>query len=341
MEDRGESQSTEIASVEDAMAELDRREAARAAAKGDAGDDAPDDDEEEAAPGGDEDSDNSDSDDDAEDSESDAEDVDAPKEAEEVEFDGKKLAIPKGTPPALVEAVKSLGNDLKADYTRKTQEVAQERGQVSQARQALGQQIAQAQQQAQALAQIAQSVLGEEPGLDLAQQDPQTYLVQQGLYRQRVQVFNQLQQQAQAAQQQALEMQSQQVAENKAREQAALFAAMPELKDEAKRTAFAERALKVAEKYNLPKEAVFSDSTNHNLFLMLRDLAEYEKLKAQTGAVKQKLASVQPPKVHKSSASVAPSEQKSMRTKEAKQQFMKSERSMKDVARWIQATTPR
>lgn len=339
MEDRGESQSTEIASVEDAMAELDRREAARAAEKGEASE--PDDDEEEAAPSGDDDSDDSEESDDAEDSESDTEEQDAAKEAEEVEFDGKKLAIPKGTPPALVEAVKALGNDLKADYTRKTQEVAQERQQVQQARQSVGQQIAHAQQAAQALAQIAQSVLGEEPGLDLAQQDPQTYLVQQGLYRQRVQVFNQLQQQAQAAQQQALEMQAQQVAENKTREQAALFAAMPELKDEAKRAAFAERALKVAEKYSLPKETLFSDSTNHNLFLMLRDLAEYEKLKAQTGSVKQKLAAVQPPKVHKSSASVAPSEQKAVRSKEAKQQFMKSDRSMKDVERWIRSTTPR
>lgn len=332
MEDRGESQSTEIANVADAMAELDRRDAARAKEAG-AEVDA---DEVETV-----ESDEEDGDDEAPDDESDAEDDDTPDEPAEVEFDGKKLAIPKGTPPALVEAVKSLGNDLKADYTRKTQEVAQERSQVAQARQHIGQQIAQAQQNAQALAQLAQSVLGEEPGLDLAQSDPHTYLVQQGLYKQRMQVFNGLQHQAQQAQQQAAEMQAQHTAENKTREQQALFNAMPELKDTGKREAFAQTALKVAERYNLPQSAVFSDSTNHNLFLMLRDLAEFHKIKEQTASAKTKLAAVPPPKVHKSTASAGQTEAKAVRSKDAKQQFMKSGRSMKDVERWIRSTTPR
>lgn len=334
MDDRGDSQSTEIASVADAMAELDRRDAARAKEAG-ASEDA-DEGEDEVGT-----SDDDAGDDEAPDDESDTEDEDAPDEPAEVEFDGKKLAIPKGTPPALVEAVKSLGNDLKADYTRKTQEVAQERGQVAQARQHIGQQIAQAQQNAQALAQLAQSVLGEEPGLDLAQSDPHTYLVQQGLYKQRMQVFQGLQYQAQQAQQQAVEMQAQQTAENKTREQQALFNAMPELKDTAKREAFAQAALKVAERYNLPQATVFSDSTNHNLFLMLRDLAEFHKIKEQTATAKTKLASVPPPKVHKSTASAGQTEQKTVRSKEAKTQFMKSGRSMKDVERWIRSTTPR
>ncbi len=332
MEDRGESQSTEIATVADAMAELDRREAARAE---EAGEDADESQEEDST------SEADDSDDEPPEDESEAEDEDTPDETAEVEFDGKKLVIPKGTPPALVEAVKSLGNDLKADYTRKTQEVAQERQQVQQARQNVGQQIAQAQQAAQALAQLAQSVLGEEPSLELAQQDPQSYLVQQGLYRQRLQVYQGLQQQAQQAERQAAEMQAQQVAAQKAQEQAALFDKMPELKDSEKREAFAQTALKIAEKYSLPQAAVFSDTTNHNLFLMLRDLAEYHKLKEQTASAKTKLAAVPPPKVHKSTASAGQTEAKSVRTKEAKKQFMNSGRTMKDVERWIRNTTPR
>jgi hypothetical protein len=116
---------------------------------------------------------------------------------------------------------------------------------------------------------------------------------------------------------------------------------MPELKDSAKREAFAQTAAKVAEKYNLPQATLFSDTTNHNLFLMLRDLAEYHKLKEQTGSVKTKLAAVPPPKVHKSTASAGQTEAKAVRSKEAKQQFMKSGRSMKDVERWIRSTTPR
>lgn len=60
--------------------------------------------------------------------------------AEQIEFDGKKLDIPPGTPPALVESVKALANDLKADYTRKTQEVAEGRKAVEQRFEAIQQQ---------------------------------------------------------------------------------------------------------------------------------------------------------------------------------------------------------
>ena len=57
-----------------------------------------------------------------------------------VEFDGKKLQIPKGTPPELVESVKQLANDLKADYTRKTQDVAASRREVTARTEAVEQQ---------------------------------------------------------------------------------------------------------------------------------------------------------------------------------------------------------
>lgn len=42
-----------------------------------------------------------------------------------VDLDGKPLEIPIGTPPALVQAVTKMSADLKADYTKKTQEVAE------------------------------------------------------------------------------------------------------------------------------------------------------------------------------------------------------------------------
>jgi hypothetical protein len=42
-----------------------------------------------------------------------------------VDLDGKRVEIPPGTPPALVDAVKKMTADLKADYTRKTQGAAE------------------------------------------------------------------------------------------------------------------------------------------------------------------------------------------------------------------------
>lgn len=49
-----------------------------------------------------------------------------------VEFDGKKWELPKGTPPELAEGVKKMADDLKADYTRKSQARAEEERKVRQ-----------------------------------------------------------------------------------------------------------------------------------------------------------------------------------------------------------------
>lgn len=46
-----------------------------------------------------------------------------------VEFDGKTWELPPGTPPELAEGVKKMADDLKADYTRKTQSIADMRRQ--------------------------------------------------------------------------------------------------------------------------------------------------------------------------------------------------------------------
>jgi hypothetical protein len=54
-----------------------------------------------------------------------------------VDIDGKKLEIPQGTPPALVEGVTKLAADLKADYTKKTQEVAEQRKAIEQKSEAI------------------------------------------------------------------------------------------------------------------------------------------------------------------------------------------------------------
>lgn len=49
-----------------------------------------------------------------------------------VEFDGKKWELPPGTPPELAEGVKKMADDLKADYTRKSQARAEEERRVRQ-----------------------------------------------------------------------------------------------------------------------------------------------------------------------------------------------------------------
>ena len=49
-----------------------------------------------------------------------------------VEFDGKKWELPPGTPPELAEGVKKMADDLKADYTRKSQARAEDERRIKQ-----------------------------------------------------------------------------------------------------------------------------------------------------------------------------------------------------------------
>jgi hypothetical protein len=69
-----------------------------------------------------------------------SDEAEAEEVVDEIEFDNKKVAIPKGTPPELVSAVKKMADDLKADYTRKTQEAASIRQTVQQRQEAIEQQ---------------------------------------------------------------------------------------------------------------------------------------------------------------------------------------------------------
>jgi len=114
------------------------------------------------------------------------------EEAEEIEFDGKKLAIPPGTPPTLVTAVKKMADDLKADYTRKTQEAAEEKRTVAIKAQAVQaqEQLLNANFQRAVALKAAQDKLSQYDKLDwqsIAQQDPaqatQLNLAQQQLSR--------------------------------------------------------------------------------------------------------------------------------------------------------------
>lgn len=337
-------------SAADAVAELERREAARRAeakaAKAPKEEPAPaplpapvadEDTSDDAEEGDDADEDLEDDADDGDDVATDDEDIDDGPDLTTVSIDGKELEIPKGTPKALVERVQALASDLKADYTRKTQEVAQERHTV-QAAWAQAQQTAQQLQQAQAaLLQFAGNALGEPPDLSLAQADPQAYLVQRGLFEQRQAQLQHLIQQGQAitAQQQA--MQEQQRAERLSKGMGELLTHMPELKDPNKRAEFGRVAADVGAQYGF-SQAEIAAIEDPRMILALRDLAKAKQaLKTRedaTKTVKSKLANV-PPKTVKPRASAG---QQGSRTAEAKAQFLRSGRSQKDLMRFLRAT---
>ena len=359
-----------FASVSDAVAELERREkqraqerkAAKAASAGDdtkaapAAEEGDDDDDTEAKPtkrkpepdakpakkaapvaeGED--------DDDGEEAEDNGEDEDQADEASDDDADDDREPAKKPEPaPTPKVKLKIEGREVEADaaevqdyvekgvkYTRETQAIQQERQAIDQGRQQLQQHVKALQDQAQALAQMAQAVIGTEPDLQLAQQDPQTYLVQQGLHRQRMQAYQQIMQQSQAAAQQAHALQQQQQGEAVARERASILKAMPELADSAKLASFQGRAAQVAQEYGYSGQDM-QGMFDHRFYVMLRDLGRLRDMEAARAKGAQKLAAApakQLPGPQASSQREGPRD-----AKKAKAEFLRSPRTLRDVKR--------
>jgi len=325
MEGTQEGNSGVFDSIADAVAELDRREVAREAAKGNANEEAP--------------------------AQSEAEEIVEEPEGEEVapeeqveeeqpakvsvEFDGKTLEIPEGTPPELVEATQKLASDLKADYTRKTQAVAEEKKVVESAKARVSTDIQQLQQAQQALAQMAHALIGDEPDLSLAQTDPHDYLIRKEMHAKRVQQFQHLMQHGEtltAQQKQALDAQE---AERMRSEAQALLKAVPELSKPEKFAEFRSTAIEVGSKYGISADEI-AGLTDHRMILALRDLAKFHKQQAASGELKTKLQNV-PPKVAKPGATQ--SNAKGQQAAEAKREFMKSARTDRDLRRYLAKTS--
>jgi hypothetical protein len=257
------------------------------------------------------------------------------KPVKAVEFGGKQLELPAGTPLAVADQIQEFGRSLNADYTRKTQAVAQEAQRVQAATQQTAQ-FAQHLQQAQAaLAQFAQATLGEPPGLDLAQADPQTYLVQRALYEQRANQFNALLQQGQQLTQHQSALHERQMADFMARETSAMFEHIPELKSEGKRREFMERAVKVAGNFGISPQEV-ANFTDHRMIRILDALMKAQGRERVSQDVKKHLANV-PPKAAKPGVATTDAGT-NQRKADAKRRFMSGQRSMRDVERYLRET---
>ena len=349
-------------SVEDAVAELDRRDAARRAEKAAArakaaeaekpepkaeaqqDEDSEDSDEAEEADEDDDDDDVRRQADDGEDSEDEREEAPAEEGDDEppvrvVRLDGQDVEIPKGTPRALVEKVSKLADDLKADYTRKTQEVAQARSALAESAKANEEMVAQVQRAQQTVLRMAQQMIGEPPSLELAQSDIQAYTIQKALYEQRVQQLQALNQESggltQAQQQRAAKEREQALAE----EARKMVSVMPALAKPEARDKFLASAVEAAAKSGFSREDVQSVADHRMLHLLGRLIDAEARLAAQERAgssVSAKLKNV-PPKVAKAGAA-SNDNGHGDRARKAKSQFLRSGRTLADVKRYLSAT---
>ena len=205
-----------------------------------------------------------------------------------IDLDGKRLEIPPGTPPALVEAVKKMTADLKADYTRKTQGAAEAARsvQMKESNLQLQQQLIQANSQRIAQLTNAQSRLTQYDQIDwqgLIDADPVHAQKMQVAYQQERRSFDELYQQfvhdEDQRSQAAAAYQMQKVAEG----EALLQKAIPKWGADKKR-----QVLENALTYGYAREELDSLADPRHV-MVLHDAAQWRALQAQKKTAMQKV----------------------------------------------------
>lgn len=333
--------------VEDDAGERDTKrpgeKRAKVAAKDDAGDGEADDD-----------SDDQDAEDDedeeaprkrraADDSEDDDGDDDSDADSEDDEPE------PKDKPPAKIK-LKIAGREVEATPDEVSQHVERSNNEVQQirrfaveAKQHFDSQAAELRQQAQMLQQVATHLLGQPPDNALIQSAPQEYLAQEAAYKQRMQLVQALQNLNQQHAQRTDAEQQQARSALKQQQVAALLRAMPELADPTKLAAYQGRFSKVAQKYGFSAQEA-ENMLDHRMYIMVRDLGRLadmdESAARNREKVREKLRNAEPLKSPKSGAVARPRDTQESRAKEAKRAFMKSGKTMRDLRRYVERTSP-
>lgn len=169
---------------------------------------------------------------------------------------------------------------LKADYTRKTMALAEER-KANDAREA---EISQLKKQfSEALQYWAVPIQQEPDWGDLAaKMSPQEFNLARAQYEQR-------QRQAQQAQKYYTQMQEQERQTVLQREQAALLEKIPEWRDQTAYRAAAQDLTEAGAEYGFGADEL-AGIVDHRMLLVLRDAAAYRKIKADKPAVTKKVA---------------------------------------------------
>lgn len=172
---------------------------------------------------------------------------------------------------------------LKADYTRKTMAIADERKAVE----AEKSEVSQLKQQLSEALQSWAVPTEQEPDWEqLARtKPPQEVLAAQAQWQKR-------QRQAQAAREQFLQLRQQQLAETVSREQEQLFTKVPEWRDPSKYTEAANTIAKTGQDYGFTLDEL-QGLVDHRMILVLKDAAAYRALQA-TKPAEKKVTQTQP-----------------------------------------------
>jgi hypothetical protein len=206
--------------------------------------------------------------------------------------DDTEVELEDGTKISIAQLKRN--NLFQRDYTRKTEELAQQRRQLDQEYQ---QRVSEAErdiaQRRDLILELASQFIPQKPSMELMQQDPLAYMEQQALYEQnmqKLQALHQHKQQETAAQAQRRQQEEAQFIQE---QRSKVLELLPHLKDDKKREAFRSDIAEIG----IKKFGITPDEVNSlydaRYMRILHDAIAYQKLKDKAGSI-QKTVTAKP-----------------------------------------------
>lgn len=246
--------------------------------------------------------------------------------------DNAKVRLADGTVTTIAE-LKS-GSLRNADYTRKTQEVAEQRRALETQSEAFEASQKELAQQREYVSQLLQSLTPQAPDPALLNSDPLKYMQDKANFEAWQQHEQYLRGMSEADKAKAAEKTN---AERQTRinsEWAQLMGKAPDLNDKAKFSAFEADVFKFGEEYGFSRDDLINSvPTDHRMALVLKDAIAYRKLKAAQPKVAKKVEN-RPPVV-KGGKRLSPQAQKARSASDATNRLKSTGRLDDAVAAYL------
>lgn len=208
-----------------------------------------------------------------------------PANAPKTEPEAPAKQADKAPEPTLSEEERKAGELRQADYTRKTQELAEQRKAVEAERQRIGQERAQYAQQLQGVMFALQQE--KPPNWDeLLATDPTAYLQERHKWEQKAQAFQQAQQQLAYVNHVQQQEQQQHLAAFVSQQGQQMLDAVPEWKDEAKREAEHKNIRSALQKAGFRDEEL-NQIYDHRMLVVARKAMLYDDMVANMAKAKE------------------------------------------------------
>jgi len=246
--------------------------------------------------------------------------------------DNAKVRLDDGSVVSIADLKK--GSLLHADYTRKTQEVAEQRRSVEGQSERIKATETELQQRMEYVSGLLQSVVPPPPDPAMLQSDPLGYMSQKAQHEQWVTHLNYMQAEQQRILEERQAQTAQQQNETAQREWEALIAKVPEFRDQKRVDRFVTDLKEQATSlYGFKPEELRAVALDHRQALVLKDALAWRKLQASKPKVPQKVEG-RPP-VQKGGKRLTPDAQKARAESAAKDRLKRSGRLDDAVAAYL------